>query len=124
MSSNYRVIVGHGLDYEDTELIVPQPSSKGVEVTERSFGADGTVHDRGAFIVLEWGLLQGASSYLTLMTQFGLHTSKKSSVTAWLRDDLFVWRLYEGYAIRPQQRWGNYFPREIRIVIRDLEVTG
>lgn len=122
--SQYRVIVGHGLVYADTELIVPQPSSVGVQVTERSFGADGTVHDRGAFIELQWTLLQGASAYLTLMTQFGLHTTKRAAVTAWLRDDLFVWRLYEGWAIRPQQRWTGYFPRDVRIIIRDLEVTG
>jgi hypothetical protein len=122
--SQYRVATGHGLVYADTELIVPQPASVGVEVTERSFGADGTVHDRGAYIELQWALLQGTSMYVAVMTQFGLHTTKRAAVTAWLRDDLFIWRLYEGWAIRPQQRWAGYFPRDVRIIIRDLEVTG
>jgi hypothetical protein len=51
-----------------------------------------------------------------------MHTAKSSVVTIYTRDDLYAYKRYNGIAHRPAPSWESYFPRNVVILIRNLEI--
>lgn len=124
--TNYLVGIGTDLVTGSLNIIAPQPKTKGLEYKRWVVAMDGTEYATGPFIRMEWDLLQGATEYLALLTSFGVHVGISSSVSIYARNDTFVWKYYNGVAMRPrinqEATWIRYFPRRITILVKNLEV--
>jgi hypothetical protein len=124
----YRVADGHDVALVSLSDVDPQPRSTGIQTTRRTFAADGTVQDDGKYIILEFTALASASEYQSVLSEFGIQTATSNDVTVYIRDETFAWARYNGTAIRPQPgqdvKWKDYFPRDVAILIRDLEASS
>lgn len=101
--------------------------SEGVKPSRRSFAADGSIVEEGLYLELEWGVLESAADYLTLLTAFGLHDALTNEITIYARDARFVNVRYNGIAVRPElgrdARW-DMFPRGVTILVKNLEAAS
>lgn len=126
--STYKVADGHDVALGALSDIDPQPRSEGVQVTRRTHAGDGSVQDDGKYVVLEFTALSGTSEYQSLLSTFGVNSSTTNEVTVYMRDETFAWVRMNGTAVRPvpgdDVAWKNYFPRDVRILIRDLEAAS
>lgn len=119
---------GHNVALLSLSTITPQPHSTGIQATRRTYGADGSALDEGRFIELEFALVQSATMYSALLTQFGVLNSLTNDVTVYIPDERLTFIRYNGIAVRPQpgrdMRQTRFFPRNITILIRDLEASA
>lgn len=101
----------------------PQPRSEGVKSTRRTYAASGAVYDEQKYVELVWDLLQDASDYQALLAQFDLDIDGglTKEITIMARDETFRFRRYNGIAVRPETSWQGYFPRNIVILVKNLE---
>lgn len=122
--TTYKMSLGADVVTVDLVAIAPQPRSEGVKYVRRTFAASGIVSDQSAYVELIWEVLESATEYNTLLTQFGLNASIATVVTVLVRDEFFNFTRYNGLAIRPQpgtdKSW-DYFPRNVTILIKNLE---
>lgn len=108
----------------DLDVIVPQPRTDStVQAVQRSHSVSGVVHEQGLWIPLSWNSLGTVAIYQTLLAQLGLTSALQAEGTWYLPDHEYVWRRYNGLAIRPAQgediRRTDYFIRDVTIrVIR------
>ena len=126
--STYKVADGHDVALGSLSDVDPQPRSTGIQATRRTFAADGTIQDDAKYILLEFTALASASEYQSLLSDFGIQTATSNDVTVYVRDETFAWGRYNGTAIRPSPgtdvKWKDYFPRDIAILVRDLEASS
>ena len=130
--STYRVADGHDVILGSLAVLVPQPRSKGIETTRRTFAPDGSVYDEGRFVQLEWTMLPDQATLATIWTAFGVYQSpiniNSNLVTVYVRDEMFLWVRMNGTAIRPNpgkdMAWKDYFPRQITIMVKDLVLAS
>lgn len=126
--STYRVADTHDVALDSLTVVDPQPRSTGIQTTRRTFAADGTVQDDGRYVVLEFTALASDTEYQTLLSTFGIQTATSNKVTVYVRDETFDWARMNGTAIRPEPgqdvKWKDYFPRDVSILIRDLEAAS
>lgn len=119
---------GHNIALVSLATISPQPHSTGIQATRRTNGADGSVLDEGRFVELEFNLVQNGTMYVALLTQFGVHNSLTNAVTVYIPDERLAFIRYNGTAVRPQpgrdMRQTRFFPRNITILIKDLEASA
>lgn len=126
MASTYKVATGHGVALLSLAAITPQPSAGGVKATQRTYGLDGTVHEIGGlYAELEWSMLETESEYTTILTAFGLSSVLSASVTVYIRNHAFAYTRYNAIAQRPmigqEGDWSNYFLRNFKITLTNLE---
>lgn len=120
----YEIGIGYGLGAADIDPIDPQPKSVGIEPTRRTYAADATVYEEKQYAELVWTVIGGGETYYNLLVQFGLESALTSKVTIRLLDNFFRYTLFQGVAIRPEHGKEidrSFFPRNIKMVIRDLE---
>jgi hypothetical protein len=126
--SDYRVATGHNVALGSLTVIAPQPRTTGIQTTRRSYAASGDVYDEAKFIIFEFDFSEDATTYVALLTLFGVNVSLNANVTVYLRDERFAVARYNGIAVRPQPgadvRWTNYFPRNIEILVKDLAASS
>jgi len=126
--SSYKVADGHDVALDSLNDVDPQPRSTGIQATRRTFAADGTIQDDGKYVILEFTALASASEYQTLLSAFGIQTATSNDVTVYVRDETFAWARYNGTACRPMPgtdvKWKDYFPRDVAILVRDLEASS
>ena len=124
----YKVADGHDVALVSLSNVDPQPRSTGIQTTRRTFAADGTVQDDGRYVILEWTAIENASEYQSLLSSFGIQTATTNDVTVYIRDETFAWLRMNGTAVRPQPgqdvKWKDYFPRDVMIMVRDLEAAS
>lgn len=124
--AQYLVATGLNVALVDLDPIIPQPRSEGRRATQRSYSANGLVTEAGLYVELVWSLLGSAAQYQALMAQFGLDAALSAEVTVQIRTDQFSWERMNGTAVRPSTgndvRW-DIFPRQITVLIRDLEAS-
>lgn len=122
----YGVADGHNQG-SATSAISPQPRCEGIQVTRRNFAADGSVIDEAEYVEFIFDLVGSVSEYQSILTQFGILNAKTNEVTIDVRDATFANVEKNGLAIQPRighdVRWQRYFPRDIVILVRDLEDT-
>jgi hypothetical protein len=103
----------------------PQPMSEGIKPTRRTHAASSDVFDDGEYVELEWNVMESVTQYQSVLTAFGLNNALTNAVTVYVRDDTWTFVRKNGVAVRPEMgkesRWSNFFPRNITILIRDLE---
>lgn len=118
----YQMASGHDVALIDLDPIVPQPRSPdGVQAAERDFGLDLSVYEQGLFIVLQWSSIQNATGYQTLLGQLGLDSALRQAITLYAPNFEREWHRWNGYAIRPTSPNFAIFPRDIRILVNQLE---
>lgn len=127
--STYRVsATGHNVALVSLTVLSPQPRSTGIQATRRTYGADGSVYDEGRYVILEWDFMENPTDYVALLTLFGVQNNLTCDCTVYIRDERFAFARYNGIAMRPEPgkdvRWTNYFPRNIEILIKDLEASS
>lgn len=109
-------------------MIAPQPHSNGVQSTRRTYGADGSVTDEAQYIILTFDFSEDPTTYVALLTLFGVNNSLTAAVTAYLPDERLAYIRYNGTAVRPEPGKDmvrrNYFPRDIDILIKGLYVAS
>jgi len=119
--------IGHGLDISVLFPFVVEPAiPDGVQFAQRDFGADLTVHDRGAFCVLLWPVIDGVDDLDALLTQMGLEddSDQRQAVTAYLPTKRRKWHVYNAWAIFPQTLSYALWPANLRIVLNSLTSIG
>lgn len=119
-------MVGAGFFAVSLVVIDPQPTSQGVRPTRRTFAGDGAIYEEAYYVELEFNILGNAIMYQSVLTQFGLLSSLTATVTVMCRDaNSYVFATYNGLAIRPEMgkdtQWNNFFPRNMVILIKDLD---
>lgn len=103
------------------DAMTPQPRSRGVQFARTTYAGNGKAYKESPYIVLEWSVIENATDYATLLTQFGLGASTYSnSVTVYVPNNLRVFARYNGTAILPEVNHDNYFLRDVQIVINRL----
>lgn len=126
--SDYRVGDGFDVVYGSLTLLSPQPSSVGLRYARQSFAADGTPVNEGPFLEVVWNVLGTKTQYQTILTAFGLLNADSNDVTINARDENFDYTRYNGKAIKPVPengvQWRRPFPRNITILVRDLEASA
>lgn len=125
--STYKVADGHNIASANLVTVDPQPRSEGIKCTRRSYGADGSVYDEGRYVELLFSMLPDVATYQSVLQQFGVQAALTNQVTVLVRDEIFAWARVNGTAVRPEPgrdvRW-SYFPRDITILVRDLEAAS
>ena len=123
--STYRVKVGHGEALVDLVVLDPQPHTTGVQATRRTHAASGLVYDEGLYCRFEYDYTDSPTTYLALLTAFGLASASQANVTIYARNQRYAWQRYSGLAILPETgrdvTWTNYFARGISIIVKNLE---
>ena len=126
--STYRVKTGTDEALVDLVDVVPQPKSIGIQQTRRTYGGDGTPRTVGPYVELEFNFLPGVAEYQAVLTQFGIQVSLMASVTVYVRDCSWNWVRMNGEAVQPDpgkdMTWDRYFPRRIKILIKNLETAA
>lgn len=124
----YKVAIGHDVSLESLQTVDPQPRCEGMRCARRSFAADGTVYDEGRYVELLFSMLPDATTYQSVLEQFGVKAATTSAVTVYVRDETYTWGRYNGIAVRPEPgrevKWRGQFPRDITILVKDLEALA
>lgn len=119
--------IGWGLTLAALVPFVVEPAiPEGVGYAQRDFAADGTIHEQGAFCVLQWPVIDGVDDLDALLTQMGLENDadQRSSVTAYLPTKRSKWHVYNAYATMPQTLTYSLWPSDLRILLNGLVQTG
>jgi hypothetical protein len=126
--TTYKVADGWNVALISLNELTPQPSSTGIQPTRRTHTASGDVYDDGEYVELDFDVLEDEAQYLTVLTAFGLNNALTNQVTVYVRDDTWAWVRKNGVAVRPEMgreaRWNSFFPRNIEILVRDLETAS
>ena len=123
----YAVLPGGDQPLIDLVAITPQPRCSGLRYTRTSYTAAGGMNLDGPYAVLEWDVIEDATDYDTLLTQFGLDLGTSEAVTITLPNELFAATRYNGVALRPvageTANRSDFFIRDVSIIIRNLTVA-
>jgi hypothetical protein len=125
--SDYRVADGFNVAYVSLTVLTPQPFSPGLRYTRTSETPDGPIHE-GPYTEMIWNVLGSKTQYQSILTAFGLLSAESNDVTIYCRNENFYYARYNGKAIKPLPEngveWRRPFPRNITILIRDLETAS
>lgn len=126
----YRVGIGHDIALASLTTLEPQPRNGEVKEAERTY-SDGGVGNKGLTCAFVWDAFESPEQYQAILEAFGLldadtgDLSTTTDVTIYTRNEVWDWARYNGTAILPELgrdgEWRDYFPRNFRIIIRDLE---
>jgi hypothetical protein len=79
-------------------------------------------------VELVWNTLGTKAQYQTILTAFGLLSADSNDVTVYVRNDVYDFVRMNGKAIKPKPgagvQWQRPFPRNITILVRDLEAAS
>lgn len=103
------------------DTMAPQPRSRGVQFARTTYAGNGKAYKEAPFIILEWSVIEDATAYAALLTQFGLAAGTYSNaVTVYVPGNLRAFTRYNGTAILPEVNHDNYFLRDVQIVVNGL----
>lgn len=123
----YRVATGSNVALVNLTVLDPQPSSTGIRATRRTYSADGSALDEGRYVELEFDFVESASAYASLLALFGVQNDLTADVTVYVRDETYTAVRMNGIACRPEVgrdiTWDRFFPRNLKMLIKNLEVS-
>lgn len=123
--TEYKAAVGHNVAEISLTPLDPQPRSMGIRPTRRAHPISGKSYEDALYVELEYSVLEDADQYEDVLEYFGLDDADEENVTVYVRDERWQWVRKNGIAHRPEigkdARWQDYFPRNIVILITDLE---
>lgn len=124
--ADYRVGLGHNLDYSSLVKIVQEPTGSPAAPVQRNYGVNGAIHDQGNFIVFTFEFIETPELYLTLLSQFGVQVNSTAEVTIYARTGRLWWARFNGIAHYPEpgvdMKWDRFFARDINLHVTDLEM--
>lgn len=125
---SYKAKTGHDQALVDLVDLTPQPASDGLEYTRETDSASESIYAEAPFIWLKWSALT-ISDYTTLLGQFGLTVSNRTqAVTVYIPNEIYTEARYNGTAVLPRKgsevQRREYFLRDVRILVRDLELSA
>lgn len=124
----YKVLVGADQPLIDLVTIVPQPRSDGLRYGRVSHTGAGGMILENPHVVLVWDVIEDATDYDALLTQFGLDGATTEDVTITLPNQLFAETRYNGKAVRPVAgetvKREGYFIRDVQIIVKNLTVAS
>lgn len=128
MSNQYLVAEGHDVALVSLTALDPQPTTRGVQFTERVFNLDGSFTQIGPYCELLFPPLESGDDYLALLAQFGLDDEDSNPVTVYLRNNRLQWTRYNATAMLPgigqEGAWQDYFMRNVVILLTALELAS
>lgn len=121
----YAVAEGHDVALGSLVTIAPQPRCPGLQAADRSYAADGSVYEQGAFVRLIWDVFGTPTEYTDVLALFGLSdTVLRANVTVYVRNANFAWQRCNGVALHPRLgvdgEWRTYFARGFTIYVKEL----
>jgi hypothetical protein len=122
--------VKDGFDEALVDLVdvSPQPTSEGIKPTRRTFAADGSVYDESLYTEWVFSALESVTMYQSVLTQLGIINQLTNEVTIYTRNRAFGWVRMNGIVVMPEPgrdlKWEMPFPRDIVILIKDLEPSA
>lgn len=122
--TTYRVAEGSNIALVSLTVLSPQPRSEGVRATRRDFIADGSIVEQGLYVELVYDVLNDVTEYQAVLAFFGLDTADSAAVTIYARNALFNFVRYNGRAVRPEPSWQQFFPRNVVILVKNLQVVA
>lgn len=124
----YRVKDGHGQTLFEDDDVAPQPRTSGVQVTRRVHSVSGGLQDEFLYVEMLFSALESVSQFQAVLTQFGVLSAMTNEVTIMARDQTLQWATYNGTAVQPQMgadvQYSRYYPRDVVMLIRDLELIS
>lgn len=121
----YMIAAGHNVAFGSLNLIVPQPSSPGVEYLRRVPSGNDKILDDGGHLWLYWNALRDAAMFQSLLSQGDVSVDLLAPVTVWARDEIWDWARFNGYIERPRlgesAGWVNFMPGGVGALIKELE---
>lgn len=124
---DYRVGIGHDLELASTDVILQQPKveSGAVKPVDVQYGVSGTHHKQGEYVCFIFDSIESPDLFQDILAQFGVDDQETEDVTIYAWNDRLFWRHYNGKAHRPipgeDYNWENFFLRNVRIYVTDLE---
>lgn len=119
--------LGHGLTLGQLAEFVVEPAiPDGVQFAQRDRGSDLTIHEQGAFCVLQWAVIDGLDDLETLLTQIGLEedADQRAAVTAYLPTRRhYIWHVYNAYASFPATLTYQFNPSGLAVILDSLVIT-
>lgn len=126
--TTYKAKTGHDVALLLLVDITPQPQTIGLQYTQRDYAADGTVHQQGPFVELNFSMIDDATEYQALLTQFGLTSATTASVTVYIQNENYTWARYNGTIVKPmignQGARDRFFLRNFTFVVKNLEASA
>lgn len=121
----YKVADGHDVAEVSLNTITPQPHSKGIQYTRVTVAADRSRILEGPYVELIWSVVGSKTLYQSILAAFGLLNADSNDVTVMVRNENFDFVRQNGTAFKPLPEdgvtWSKYFPRQLVILISDLE---
>jgi hypothetical protein len=122
----YRVKDTHDQTLTENEDVVPQPRTTGVKVTRRTHSVSGGLKDEFLYCEMLFSSLESVTQYQAVLTQFGVLNAMTNEVTIMCRSQTLQWKRYNGTAVRPAMgvdvQRSRYYPRDVVMLVRDLEL--
>jgi len=130
--TSYRVKTGSDIALGSLTVLSPQPDpGTGIQTTDRTYAADGSVVDQGRYIEFKWSAYDTQATYVTLLALFGLNASTSTAaVTVYVRNEIYAWVRMNGIAVRPipgeSVKWGDVQsrPLDITILVKNLTTAA
>lgn len=121
----YMFGVGYDLALVDLVALDPQPRTDAtVQAVQRSYSANGSIHEQGGWIEMLFDALDGPEEYQTLLTQITLLDVLQVLGTWYLPDHAYRWGCYNGIVQRPAQGQditrSGYFIRDVTLRVTHL----
>lgn len=129
MATDYRIAAGSSVALGSLYVFgsgsppsMPQPTSEGIKATRRDYSSDGTeIIEQGLYVELVWSVLKDKTMVQAIFAQCGLSSANIAAVTVYCRNDLYDYHRYNGIAVRPLPTWSQSRPRNVVLLVRDLE---
>lgn len=126
--TQYLVSEGSDIALVSLTAIDPQPTTRGIQFTERIFNLDGSITEVGPYCELLIGVLESEDDYLALLAQFGLDDEDSNPVTVYIRNKREQWARYNAIATLPaigsDGGWDQFFMRNVIILLTELELAS
>lgn len=123
-ASQYKVATGSSVALVSLALMVPQPTTRGIQFTERSYGAGGAVYDQAPYCELLFSFIETEALYATFLAQFGLASVTSAPVTVYIRNERLAYARYNATAVLPSigndGGWSEYFMRNVVVLLKNL----
>jgi hypothetical protein len=126
--SDYRAFAGHDVALGSLTVLTPQPRSRGLQVTERTYGLSGSANEQGTYIELIYDFINTNTDYQVLLALFGVNTALYADVTIYVPRTDYDYARFNAVAHRPRigqdGEHSNYFLRNFTFLFTHCSILS